>query len=175
MGSLLVIIIAAVVAAFVFALGVLVGGRAAIAMKRAFDRELERKDQAHTEDFGRAIDERLALERELAEQKALVANEVRRRREVVECVAVVEKERNTWKEMYFRTGLGHSAAQNMLMREITRLSLLCKRAGIKNGEIDPNIQRVVREFDEQNVAPIRAEKGGGIKSGSPVEKPSQEG
>lgn len=38
-------------------------------------------------------------------------------------VEQMERERNVWKGMYYDAGLGHAAAQEMLFREIERLSV----------------------------------------------------
>lgn len=38
----------------------------------------------------------------------------------------LERERNVWKDLYHTAGLEFSAAQEMMLREITRLSLLAK-------------------------------------------------
>lgn len=37
-------------------------------------------------------------------------------------VEQMERERNVWKQMYYSAGLGHAQAQEMLFREIERLS-----------------------------------------------------
>ncbi len=41
-------------------------------------------------------------------------------------VEQMERERNVWKGMYYDAGLGHAAAQEMLFREIERLSVKAK-------------------------------------------------
>ncbi len=102
------------------------------------------------------------------EMSALAEKEHNQRVQVVECIAIIEKERNTWKEMAYRAGNGHSAAQAMLMREIVRLSDKARRAGLKNADISPQIKRVVSEYAETFAAPPEAKNNGRISVATPA-------
>jgi hypothetical protein len=66
-----------------------------------------------------------------AEASALAADEHKKRVQVVECIAVIENDRNGWRDRYWECGLGHSAAQELLMREIMRLRRVLDKNSIK--------------------------------------------
>lgn len=68
---------------------------------------------------------------ELTAALTQAADEHQRRVQVVEMIAVVERDREQWKKMYWDCGLGHSAAQDLLMRQILKLRMQVQRLGGK--------------------------------------------
>ena len=79
-----------------------------------------------------ALSEILATKNtELERLSVQAADEHRRRVETVEMIAVTERDRNQWKEMYWKASLGHSAAQELLMNRIGLLHSVLTRHGIK--------------------------------------------
>lgn len=57
----------------------------------------------------------------------------------------MERERNEWKEMYYAAGRGHMNAQEMLFREIERLSMACKLP------VKPHLADLVNGYREKHV------------------------
>src|SRR5690349_2291313 len=66
----------------------------------------------------------------LVEANSRASSEHKQRVEIVECVAMIERERNMWKDKYWKAAFGHSAAQELLFAEITRLYRLCTQKGV---------------------------------------------
>lgn len=59
----------------------------------------------------------------------------------------MERERNVWKGMYYAAGLGHAQAQEMLFREIERLS---EKAAVP---VRPHLAGLVDGYREKHVLP----------------------
>lgn len=95
--------------------------------------------------------ELLRLAGEVDRIAEVAKSEERRRVEVVESIAEVLRQRDEWKEMFHRAGTGHGAAQQMLMREIARLSAVAKSNGAKNADISPTCLRVVKQYQTEIV------------------------
>lgn len=57
----------------------------------------------------------------------------------------MERERNVWKQMYYAAGLGHAQAQEMLFREIERLS---EKAKVP---VRPHLAGLVEGYREKHV------------------------
>ena len=57
----------------------------------------------------------------------------------------MERERNVWKQMYYDAGLGHMNAQEMLFREIERLSVVAKTP------VRPHLADLVNGYREKHV------------------------
>lgn len=102
----------------------------------------------------------------------LASEERKSKNDTVEAIAIIEKERDKWKDMYFKASIGHGNAQAMLMRELGRLSNLCQRNNLKNANVSADVRKVVAEFTQEFVAQNGTEKGEGIAGGSQVAKPA---
>ncbi len=63
-------------------------------------------------------------------------------------VAILERERNQWQELYHKAGTGMSRGQSMLLAEIVRLSNLLKRPP------DPKMVALVSEYAAEHAGDI---------------------
>ncbi len=114
-------------------------------------------------------DSKLGLEwakRRIEQLEARLTEAEAARVRTVEAVAIAERNGENWKEKYFSAALGHSVAQQVMMREINRLFLLGQRAGIKNMRVSDNISQVMAEFEQKHVAPIPPEEAVRIMPGT---------
>jgi hypothetical protein len=120
---------------------------------------------------------RVELDQKSEEMKRLSAESAEHfkiRTQTVEMIGVSERERNVWKEKYLETAIGHSGAQEMMMREIGRLVLLCRRNKIDVRQ-NPALVQVRDEFEKKFVAPIApedVERIAGSLRVKPVDKPA---
>jgi hypothetical protein len=94
------------------------------------------------------------LHAELEHWKAEAANEVRRRAEVVQTIVTVQKERDTWKDLYLRCATEHGVAQDIMMQEIQHLQRLLKQNGIKGAE-GLRSRNVTDEFRANYLEPLK--------------------
>lgn len=83
---------------------------------------------------------------ELERLAAEAADQHRRRVETVEAIAVIERARDQWKDMYWKAGLGHSAAQELLMSRIHQLHSLLTKCGIKIPRNFEQCEEAVKKF-----------------------------
>jgi outer membrane murein-binding lipoprotein Lpp len=95
--------------------------------------------------------------------------------QVVECIAVIEKDRDQWRNMYWRAGYGHSVAQNLLVAEMTRLSRILQRHNIPKSEVNQACGQVVDEFQRQHFDSIPPEERNRIRDGRPIATPVSSG
>lgn len=108
---------------------------------------------------------------------AHAADAEKRRVATVECIALIEGERNDWRNRYWECGLGHSAAQAMLMREIVRQRAVLKHHNIKFTE-NPACGQVVNDFSSRHLPPKvtdRIDPGAGVanQGANPVDPTAQ--
>jgi hypothetical protein len=86
------------------------------------------------------------------ELAAAALGEQQKRIQVVEAIAIIERERDALRTKYWDCGLGHSAAQDMLMREIIRLrNILTKHKVPYKGNDD--CAKAVEKFAERHLPP----------------------
>ena len=116
-----------------------------------------------------ATDEAAKVSALLAAETERANNEHRRRVEVVEMIAEIEKERNVWKGMYFSAGAEYGAAQAMLLRELGRLSMLCKKHKIPKAEVSEALMKVVNEVAGRHPPPSHGpETQSMVTAGAPI-------
>jgi hypothetical protein len=102
---------------------------------------------------------------------ALAQEEAKKRTQTVEAIAIVEGERNKWKEMFINCALGHSAAQDMMLREREKLVLRLRQLGDKPEKyLSPETERMIAEFKAKYADPAALEKRDRIIA--PVDKPA---
>lgn len=89
------------------------------------------------------------LELDLAQAKSRqqdqsLATALRRADEYRRLIEVVQQERNKWQDLYFSQAAGHDTAQQMLMRELERVTLLYQQETKQALPITPSA-KVVRQ------------------------------
>lgn len=91
---------------------------------------------------------------EIETWKAEAANEARRRAEVVQTIVTVQKERDTWKDLYLRCATEHGVAQDIMMQEIQHLQRLLSQNGVKGAE-GLRSRNVTDEFRTTYLEPLK--------------------
>lgn len=116
------------------------------------------------------------LQAQLHEAMEIAVNEQRRRAEVVSLIQVSEQGANIWKEKFFKAGVGHSVAHQILLREFGKIINELKAAGKDANSLDKRVSlvtSVVQEYDEKFLTEIPLEdqeriRGIGVaKAGEP--------
>jgi hypothetical protein len=105
-------------------------------------------------------DEVKSLADDLVQANEQAKREHEQRVQTVECIAIIEKDRNTWQKKYWDAGYGHSVAQNLLVAEMTRLSRLLQRHNIPRSEANPACGQVVDEFQAKHLSTENRDKIG---------------
>lgn len=116
------------------------------------------RDLAHARELVQLTDKTRAaaddvidgLEQQLAEARARQGHELeqslataeRRADEYRQLIEVVQRERNKWQDLYFGMAAGNDTAQQMLMRELERVTLLFQQETGKPLPITPSAKAV---------------------------------
>ena len=103
-----------------------------------------------------------------AEARALTAEQTAERRdrnawEFFSIIQGIERERNTWKDAYFASCAGASAAQAWLFRELSRLQTHAARLAKKTGDAIPAIDPALAPFLEDQGKTTSTSRAPGIQ------------